>query len=142
MSNIVRLHSDSPKEEWLTMSNLGTDCFLEVLLVSSSAIDNQTAPQKALIEWLAEKRAINEYAPGTIDFKISEMPWSASSFKEDKKFLCEVIDAALNHNAWDTLGYTPNAKIVDPRLQRFREFVSEFEIDLLECENDENEEQR
>ena len=48
MSNIISLSSTAPKEEWLTMSNQGTDCFMELLIKSASEI-TMTRNQKGLI---------------------------------------------------------------------------------------------
>ena len=50
MSNIICFNSSAPKEEWLTMSNQGTDCFLELIIKAASDIA-MTESQKDLINY-------------------------------------------------------------------------------------------
>ena len=75
MSNIICFNSSAPKEEWLTMSNQGTDCFLELIIKAASDIA-MTESQKDLINYLIERKDVNEIAPGTVSFDIDEMPWN------------------------------------------------------------------
>ena len=35
MSNIIRLNETAPNDEWIIMSNQGTDCFLDLLIIAS-----------------------------------------------------------------------------------------------------------
>ena len=37
MSNIIRLSETAPEGEWLSMSNQGTDCFLDLLICAADA---------------------------------------------------------------------------------------------------------
>ena len=74
MSNIIRLNATELKEKNLSMSNQGTDTFLELILLAASDSD-VTVNQKRLIEYLAERREVNLIAPGTASFDVVEMPW-------------------------------------------------------------------
>ena len=48
MSNIIRLNETAPKDQWIVMSNQGTDCFLELLILSADAL-HQTEYQEARV---------------------------------------------------------------------------------------------
>lgn len=67
MSNIIRLNAVEPKEKILSMSNQGTDTFLELIILSGAEQD-MTVSQQRLIDYLAERREVNMDAPGTASF--------------------------------------------------------------------------
>ena len=125
MSNTIRRNSESPPDQWLTMSNQGTDCFLELLLLAASALE-QTPAQRGLIAFLADQREINRIAPGTAGFDVEEMPWESDSRLEDAAFLTRVIEAAKNPSGWGPLDYLPEKQIVIPWLDRFAEMIRRF----------------
>ena len=94
MSNIICFNSSAPKEEWLTMSNQGTDCFLELIIKAASDIA-MTESQKDLINYLIERKDVNEIAPGTVSFDIDEMPWNPRSLHEDVSYMLGIIAGIL-----------------------------------------------
>ena len=55
MGNIIRLNGNAPKEKWLSISNQGTDMFLELLLNAAEPLD-KTPSQQALIGFLADRK--------------------------------------------------------------------------------------
>ena len=122
MSNTIRLNGESTPDQWLAMSNQGTDSFLELLLLAASALE-QTPAQRGLIAFLADQREVNRIAPGTAGFDVEEMPWESDSRLEDAAFLTRVIEAAKNPSGWGKLGYVPVESIVFPWLDRFAELV-------------------
>ena len=122
MSNTIRRNGNTPSDQWLTMSNQGTDCFLELLLLAASALE-QTPAQRGLVAFLEERREVNRIAPGTADFDVKEMPWEKDSVREDALFLLRVTEAAKRRSGWEKLGYTPEEQIVFPWLDRFAEMV-------------------
>ena len=122
MSNTIRLNGNAPPDQWLTMSNQGTDCFLELLLLAASALE-QTPAQRGLVAFLEERREVNRIAPGTADFDLEAMPWEKDSIREDALFLLRVTEAAERRSGWEKLGYTPEEQIVFPWLDRFAEMV-------------------
>lgn len=122
MSNIIRFNDASPNSEWLSMSNQGTDCFLELLIHAADTM-SCTQSQKALIDFLKGQKAINELAPGTAGFDVEEMPWNAHSLSEDVRFLLRVIEAAKSLPVQDELSYIPNKNIVIPWLSQFMEMI-------------------
>ncbi len=122
MSNTIRLNDEAPLDQWLTMSNQGTDYFLELLLLAASALE-QTPSQRGLVAFLEERREVNRIAPGTADFDVKEMPWEKASVREDALFLLRVAEAAKCRSGWEKLGYTPEEQIVYPWLDRFAEMV-------------------
>ena len=122
MSNTIRLNDEAPLDQWLTMSNRATDCFLELLLLAASTLE-QTPAQRGLIEFLAEQREINRIAPGTAGFDVEEMPWEEASRREDARFLLCVTEGAKSRIGWEKLDYLPEEQIVFPWLDRFAEMI-------------------
>ena len=122
MSNTIRLNGEAPLDQWLTMSNQGTDCFLELLLLAASSLE-QTPAQRGLVAFLEERREVNRIAPGTASFDVEEMPWQRESRLEDAAFLTRVIEAAKIPSGWGPLGYVPDKSIVFPWLDKFAEMI-------------------
>ena len=120
MGNSIRLDGNNPKESF-SMSNGGTDSFLNVLLISGSPLA-KTISQKRLLVWLAEKDQI--VSRGNSDFDIINMPWEPDTFDDDKTFLISVINAALEHKNWELLEYSPNNEIIDSHLEQFKTLVT------------------
>ena len=52
------------KEEWLVMSNQGTDCFLDLLICAADTLE-KLVDQEELISFLKDRKDINDFAPGT-----------------------------------------------------------------------------
>ncbi len=125
MSNTIRRDGEAPRDQWLTMSNQGTDCFLELLLLAASALE-QTPAQRGLTAFLENQREVNRIAPGTADFDVEEMPWEKASIREDALFLLRVAEAAKCRSGWEKLGYMPEEQIAFPWLDRFAEMVREL----------------
>ncbi|WP_155840184.1 hypothetical protein [Butyrivibrio sp. MC2021] len=123
MGNTIRFNATTEKEECLSMSNQGTDLFLE-LLIRSSEFFEKTSSQAALIAFLQEQAEINDIAPGTAGFDIEEMPWNEEILSEDVAFLVDVITMAKDSMAWEKLGIGVNSKIMIPWLDRFEALVN------------------
>lgn len=131
MSNTIRQNDEAPPDQWLTMSNQGTDCFLELLLLAASTLE-QTPVQQLLIGFLADQREVNRIAPGTAGFDVEEMPWEKASIRADAAFLLRVAETAKRRSGWEKLGYTPEEQIVFPWLDRFAEMIRRFVSDRWE----------
>ncbi|MBO4360947.1 MAG: hypothetical protein J5822_08720 [Eubacteriaceae bacterium] len=125
MSNVIRANASSPAEEWLSMSNRGFECFLEVLLYAASGTE-MTPSGKALTDALAELRELNDIAPGTASFDIDELPWESASLEDDVAFLTGIARKAAGTGTWSGLGYEPNMEILIPWLDRFSEMLGEM----------------
>ena len=93
MSNIIGFSKAVFGKERISMSNQGTDCFLE-LLELAAAENNMTNNQRKLIVFLKERREENLSAPGTASFDVDEMPWSKDTLSEDVVFMMKVIEKA------------------------------------------------
>ena len=115
---------------YISMSNQGTDCFLELLEKAASGLV-MTARQGMLINFLAERRKINDVAPGTISFDISEMPWNKDTLKEDTAFLLDVIKKAGTPEVFGQLEYRPDARIVKPWLNQFAQMIWRLDRDYI-----------
>ena len=110
MSNIISFDDkDALDDDSLVMSNGGTDVFINVLALSGSVIA-KTESEKRLMVYLSEKDQI--IGRGCVGFDIVEMPWDKETFKEDKKFIIRVINAARNKTGWEKLDYSPNEKFI------------------------------
>ena len=71
MSNIIRLNETSPNDEWLVMSNQGTNRFLDLLICAAEGL-KKTESQGNLISFLKDQRDINDIAPGTAPCNVEE----------------------------------------------------------------------
>ena len=69
MSNTIRISETSPSEKNLTMSNQGTDLFLEILILAFEK-ESLTPSQEKLVEFLKERKEIENIAAGTSGFDI------------------------------------------------------------------------
>ena len=144
MSNIIRLNEKAPNNEWIVMSNQGTDCFLD-LLITAADVFEKTEHQKKLISFLKDQKDINDIAPGTAGFDLDEMPWHAGTLKDDTGFLLRVTADAQNESILTKLPYDAAADIVFPWLRQFavlvkhmkREAVTEKEFGMLDLDSDE-----
>lgn len=116
MGNTIRLNNKQPVEEWLTMSNIGTDIFLELII---NAASTGTFSQNELISYLREQKEINEIAPGTASLDIDEMPWNNDTMCEDVEFLIDVVEKAKDRSLWEKLGLDLNEEIVIPRFDQY-----------------------
>ena len=93
MGNIISFNKSGFEEKRISMSNQGTDCFLELLEMAASESD-MTDSQRNLIGFLKERREINQIAPGTASFDIDEMPWNKDTLSEDVVFMMKIIEEA------------------------------------------------
>ena len=125
MSNIIRLNETAPKDQWIVMSNQGTDCFLELLILAADAL-HQTKHQEALVSFLKDQKDINAIAPGTVDFDLDEMPWKEGTLKEDLDFLLRVAAKAESESIIKELPYEVNSDIVLPWLKQFERLIRQM----------------
>ena len=119
MGNVIRFDENTPIDEWICMSNLTTDVFINVLSLSGSALA-VTVEEKQLVVWLSEKDQ-KFVGLGTVGFDIVEMPWKKETFSNDKKFLINVIKSAEHKLGWEKLNYIPD--FILPDLQKFKEYI-------------------
>ena len=129
MSNIIGSTGLSPKEERLSMSNQGTDCFLELL--EKAAGSDMTENQRKLFDFLTERREVNLAAPGTASFDIEEMPWNRGTLSEDIACVLRTIKRAKTAEVLSALDYRPDVRIVYPWLDRFAEMIWRLDKDYL-----------
>lgn len=118
MSNMIRLNDTAPNDQWIVMSNQGTDCFLDLLLTASRGM-RKTEHQKKLICFLKDQKAINDIAPGTAGFDLDEMPWREESLREDTGFLLHVAEEAESQDVFQKLPYEADRETVLPWLRQF-----------------------
>lgn len=123
MGNIIRFNKNTPVEDWICMSNLTTDVFINILLLSGSALA-ETDEEKQLIIWLAERD--QKLGLGTVGFDVVEMPWRKKTFLNDRTFLLNIIQAAENKLDWEKLDYIPDPEFILPNLQKFKEYIKKM----------------
>ena len=46
MSNIIRLNKAASNDEWIVMSNQGTDCFLDLVIVAAELFEKTETQEK------------------------------------------------------------------------------------------------
>ena len=130
MSNIIGFSKAVFGKERISMSNQGTDCFLE-LLELAAAENNMTTNQRKLIVFLKERREENLTAPGTASFDVDEMPWSKDTLSEDVVFMMKVIEKAKTVEVAGKLDYRPDLRIVSPWLDQFSSMIWKLDKDYL-----------
>ena len=130
MSNIIGFSKAVFGKERISMSNQGTDCFLE-LLELAVAENNMTRNQRKLIVFLKERREENLSAPGTASFDVDEMPWSKDTLSEDVVFMMKVIEKAKTVEVTGKLDYRPDLRIVSPWLDQFSLMIWKLDKDYL-----------
>ena len=130
MSNIIGFSKAVFGKERISMSNQGTDCFLE-LLELAAAENNMTNNQRKLIVFLKERREVNLSAPGTASFDVDEMPWSKDTLSEDVVFMMKVIEKAKTVEVTGKLDYRPDLRIVSPWLDQFSSMIWKLDKDYL-----------
>ena len=130
MSNIIGFSKAVFGKERISMSNQGTDCFLE-LLELAAAENNMTNNQRKLIVFLKERREENLSAPGTASFDVDEMPWSKDTLSEYVVFMMKVIEKAKTVEVTGKLDYRPDLRIVSPWLDQFSSMIWKLDKDYL-----------
>ena len=131
MANIVWSGAGNDPE-CIRMSNGLTDVFINVLVLSGSALA-RTPEEKRLIVWLAEKDQ-SKVGMGTVDFDICDMPWNGETFEENRAFLLKVIEGAKNKAGWELLDYVTNEELLFPCLDRFAQLISKIGTDNIKPE--------
>ena len=134
MGNIIRLNGNAPKEKWLSISNQGTDMFLELLLNAAEPLD-KTPSQQALIGFLADRKDINDIAPGTAGFDLDEMPWSEDTLKEDADFLFSLTRNAVTDRSLEDMPHGVRTGIVIPWFDSFADMLCDIR-DGVTCEDE------
>ena len=130
MSNIIGFSKTVFGKERISMSNQGTDCFLELLELAADE-KNMTRNQRKLIVFLKERREENLSAPGTASFDVDEMPWSKDTLSEDVVFMMKVIEKAKTVEVTGKLDYRPDLRIVSPWLDQFSSMIWKLDKDYF-----------
>lgn len=130
MSNIIGFSKAVFGKESISMSNQGTDCFLE-LLEMAAAENDMTDNQRKLIGFLKDRREENLAAPGTASFDIDEMPWSKDTLSEDVVFMMKIIEKAKTVEIVGKLDYRPNLRIICSWLDQFSLMIWKLDKDYL-----------
>ncbi len=135
MGNTIdfRYDKEALDEDSLTMSNIGTAKFINVLCLSGGRLA-KTESQKRFMVFLAERNQ-SFMGFGVVGFDIVEMPWVKDSFEEDKKFMLGVIDGVKNKLGWETLDYEPNEEVIFMYMDTFRKLIDRMSIDDIDEEN-------
>ena len=130
MSNIIRLNETAPNDEWIVMSNQGTDCFLNLLIIAADGYE-KTDHQRELVSFLKDQKEINDIAPGTASFDVDEMPWSKDTLSEDVAYMMKTIEKAKTAEVIRKLDYRPDLRIVSPWLDQFSMMIWKLDKDYL-----------
>lgn len=130
MSNIIRLSGSESKENHLSMSNQGTDTFLELIILAAEGED-KTVSQKDLIDYLVERREVNRIAPGTASFDVIEMPWNKETLQEDVTYMMRTVANAGEPVVYGKLDYRPDMRIITPWLRLFAQMIYKLDKDYI-----------
>lgn len=132
MTNIFSFRRNDPPEGQISISDLGTEALLNVLVLAASALA-ETQSQKRLTVWLAERD--RKIGSGAVGFCIANMPWNAATFEEDKRFMVRVADAASQRTGWEKLSNYPKAQHLMPMLGWFRKCFMRLKIEDIDPNN-------
>lgn len=130
MSNIISFRKTVLGKERLSMSNQGTDCFLDLLIIAADDFE-KTGNQEKLVSFLKNRKEINNISPGTASFDIDEMPWSKDTLSEDVLFMTETIKKAMAADILRKLDYHPNLEIIIPWLDQFLQMIWKLDKSYL-----------
>ena len=130
MGNIISFSKSVFGKESVSMSNQGTDCFLE-LLEMAAAESEMTDSQRKLVGFLKDRREENLVAPGTASFDIDEMPWDKDTLSEDVAFMMKIVDKAKTVEVARKLDYRPDLSIVNPWFDQFSKMIWKLDKDYL-----------
>lgn len=67
---------------------------------------------------------------GTVGFDITEMPWEKGYFEEQKTFMIQTLDGALNKVGWNTLRYEPNIEIIENRIKELKKCFCKYSFKI------------
>ena len=130
MGNIISFSKSVFGKESVSMSNQGTDCFLELLEMAAAESD-MTDSQRKLVGFLKDRREENLVAPGTASFDIDEMPWDKDTLSEDVAFMMKIVDKAKTVEVARKLDYRPDLSIVNPWFDQFSKMIWKLDKDYL-----------
>ncbi|WP_405752463.1 hypothetical protein OHA19_32205 [Streptomyces sp. NBC_00012] len=109
----------------LSMSNGGTDVFVDVLVLAVSDLAESVWQYRfATLLTLQDQGAMGR---GVVGFDLEEIDWGSSTDERAtaKDFILRVIDLALRRHRWDELGYEP--PFAEGYLRQYREMVVTFD---------------
>src|SRR5262245_49071804 len=114
--------SNKKADKSFKITNAATSVLMSVLLLAGSDLA-QTTWEKEFVTWLAGHDQ-DIFGLGTVGFDIDEIAWDPHRFIEQKAFLLNVIDAALQRHRWDVLTYDPPYVHMD--LASFRDLIEPY----------------
>ncbi|MEY3443673.1 MAG: hypothetical protein RLZZ519_1954 [Bacteroidota bacterium] len=112
--------------EFLNMSNGLTAVFIDTLCLAGATIATEDY-QKDLMVWLGQ-RDWTMFGLGCISFDLAEIIWEPAIFDQQKAFLIQVAELAINKSHWHLLDYSPHEEWALQSLARFRTMLTEFEV--------------
>ena len=130
MSNIISSSKGGSGKEVISMSNQGTDCFFDLLIMAADDTE-KTEQQEKMISFLKDQKDINHVAPGTASFDLDEMPWSKDTLSEDVEFMMGIIKKAKTVEVAGKLDYRPDLRIVSPWLDRLSTMIWKLDKDYI-----------
>ncbi|MFD9602199.1 hypothetical protein [Streptomyces sp. NPDC059970] len=109
----------------LSMSNGGTDVFVDVLMLAVSDLADSTWDHRfATLLTLQDQSVIGR---GVVGFDLEDVDWGRSPHEraKAKDFVLRVLDLALRRHRWDELDYEP--PFAEGCLRQYREMVEAFD---------------
>jgi hypothetical protein len=129
MGNIISNYKVD-KDKYFRFTNGETSVLIATLVLSGSSLANSEWEKKCII-WLASHdQAISGL--GVAGFDIDEIAWTKSEFQNQKEFIFNVIDLALNKHNWHLLDYKP--PYAHEYLQQFKELIEEYKEEYVESD--------
>ena len=102
-------------------------CDMRCPFCHNAELIDGTAPavmeEEELLSFLKDQKDINDIAPGTAGFDITEMPWGDETLVDDAEFLLRVSAEAQNESVLTKLPYDADRDIVIPWVKQFAGLV-------------------
>ncbi|MFB6713277.1 MULTISPECIES: hypothetical protein [unclassified Streptomyces] len=118
----------------LSMSNGGTDVFVDVLMLAVSDLAESSWDHRfaTLLTWQDQ----NIMGRGTVGFDLEDVDWGRSPHERAaaKDFVLRVLDLALRRHRWDELDYEP--PFAEDCLRQYRDMVETFDPADVERRSD------
>lgn len=119
-------------DEYLGMNNGLTSVFISTMCLSGVEIAKEKFEKDILIWFAQHDQAV--MGRGTVGFDVSEMIWDKNIFSNQKTFIIETINGALEEKNWHLLDYNPKKEWIFESLEIFKRMISAYESKHIDKE--------
>ena len=118
-----------PGSASLHMSN-GLTSVVTDMLVLVGCDRAQTDWERKFVYWLVCHDQ-SRIGSGVVGFDVAQMGWTRDDFEAERRFVLELVDAAIAKRGWERLPYSPREDWALDALGQLRTLVSAFTADAI-----------